>query len=168
MLPALGRAGARGRSPIPNPFPMAYGLSHLSTKAMCDRATAFAQPVKDDLDFQLSQVVRHNALVAAGATTITANFDAATAKVTAPTASVAAMATGDTREKYERKLRRATEHKNLPTDRQGDFDGRALTAALQHRLPNPVSSSPIISSNYCPKLFNLIGLPHSNLRGRRF
>lgn len=39
---------------------MAYDLSHLTTKAMCDRATALAQPVKDDLDFQLSQVAQPN------------------------------------------------------------------------------------------------------------
>ncbi len=106
---------------------MAYDLSHLTTKAMCDRALALAQPVKDDLEFQLTQVGRHNALVTAGATATDANLDAATAEVTALTASVAAMAAGDTREKYERKLRRATERKNQLTDRQGDFDGVALT-----------------------------------------
>ena len=93
----------------------------------CDRATALALPVKDDLEFQLTQVGRHNTLVAAGATSTTANLDAATAEVTALTASVAAMAAGDTREKYERKLRRATERQNQLTDRQGDFDGVVLT-----------------------------------------
>ena len=106
---------------------MAYDLSQLTTKAMCDRATALAQSVQDDLEFQLSQVGRHNALATAGATATDANLDAATAEVTALTASVAAMAAGDTREKYERKLRRATERKNQLTDRQGDFDGVVLT-----------------------------------------
>ena len=106
---------------------MAYNLSQLATKAMCDRATALAQPVKDDLDFQLSLVGRHNSLASAGATTTDANLDAATAEVTALTASVAAMAAGDTRDKYERKLRRATERQAQLTDRATDFDGVALT-----------------------------------------
>ena len=36
------------------------------------------------------------------------------------------MPAGDTREKYERKLRCATERQTQLTDRQGDFDGVAL------------------------------------------
>ena len=106
---------------------MAYDLSHLTTKAMCDRATALAQPVKDDLDFHLSLVGRHNAIATSGATSTDANLDAAAAEVTALTASVAAMAVGPTREKYERKLRRATERQAQLTDRLTDFDGVALT-----------------------------------------
>ena len=78
---------------------------------MCARAQTLAQPVQDDLEFQLSLVGRHN------------NLDA----VTALTASVAAMTVGPTREKYERKLRRATERQAQLTDRLTDFDGVALT-----------------------------------------
>ena len=106
---------------------MAYDLSQLTNKAMCDRATALAQPVKDDLDFQLSLIGRHNNLATSGATNTDANLDAATAEVTALTASVAAMAVGPTRGKYERKLRRATERQAQLTDRLTDFDGVALT-----------------------------------------
>ena len=106
---------------------MAYDLCKLINKAMCARAQALAQPVQDDLEFQLSLVGRHNNLATAGASSTDANLDAATAEVTALTASVAAMAAGDTRDKYARKLRRAAERKNQLTDRQGDFDGVVLT-----------------------------------------
>ena len=106
---------------------MAYDLTALTTKAMCDRAIALAIPVRDDLAFQLSLVGRHNAIATGGATATDANLDAATAEVTALTASVAAMDAGATREKYERKLRRATERVAQLTDRASDFDGVVLT-----------------------------------------
>ena len=106
---------------------MAYDLSKLINKAMCARAQALAQPVQDDLEFQLSLVGRHTNLATAGASSTDANLDAATAEVTALTASVAAMTVGPTREKYERKLRRATERRAQLTDRLTDFDGVALS-----------------------------------------
>jgi len=106
---------------------MAYDLTSLTTKAMCDRATALAEPVRDDLTFQLSLVGRHNSIATGGATATDANLDAATAEVTALTASVAAMAPGPTRDKYERKLRRATERQAQLRDRATDFDGVVLT-----------------------------------------
>lgn len=106
---------------------MAYDLSRLTTKAMVDRAIGLATPVKDDLEFQLSQEGRHGKIATEGATKIDANLDAATAEVTALTASVAAMDPGSTRDKYERKLRRATERKSQLTDRLTDFDGVILT-----------------------------------------
>ena len=106
---------------------MAYDLSRLTTKGMCDRAVALAQPVKDDLLFQLSLIGRQGANATEGATKTDANLDAAVAEVTALTASVAAMDPGATREKYERKLRRATERQAQLTDRLSDFDGVILT-----------------------------------------
>lgn len=106
---------------------MAYDLTSLSNWGMCDRAKALAEPVRDDLTFQLSLVGRHNAIATGGATATDANLDAATAEVTALTASVAAMTPGPTREKYERKLRRATERQTQLTDRATDFDGVVLT-----------------------------------------
>jgi hypothetical protein len=106
---------------------MAYDLSRLTTKAMCERAMGLARPVKDDLDFQVSLIGRQGSNATEGATKIDANLDAATAEVTALTASVAVMEPGATRDKYERKLRRATERKAQLTDRATDFDGVVLT-----------------------------------------
>lgn len=122
-------ARQRCHRPLTNPlfFIMAYDLSRLTTKAMCDRAIALALHVKDDLEFQLSLIGRQGTNATEGATKTDANLDAATAEVTALTASVAAMEPGDTREKYERKLRRATERKVQLTDRLTDFDGVVLT-----------------------------------------
>lgn len=104
---------------------MAYDLSGLTTKAMCDRALAHAE--ESDLTFDLSLVQRHGSTVTKGATTTDANLDAVTAEHTALTASVAAMDPGATRDKYERRLRRLTERKSLLTDRLTDFDGVMFT-----------------------------------------
>jgi capsule polysaccharide export protein KpsE/RkpR len=119
---------------------MAYDFSSLTTWDMCDRAKALADPVHDDISFQLSLLGRHNTIATSGATTTDANLDAATIEVTALTASVAGLAAGSVREKYARKLRRATEHMSQLTDRATDFDGvilinneyakRRLTAGL--------------------------------------
>jgi hypothetical protein len=106
---------------------MGYDLSLLTTKAMCDRATALAQTVKEDLEFQLSLVGRHTSLATVGANTTDANLNAVTIEVNALTASVASMAPSDTRGKYERKLRRAKERLSQLTDRLTDFDGVILT-----------------------------------------
>ena len=106
---------------------MAYDLSQLTSKAMCDRATNLATVVKNDLEFQLSLLARRDSTATEGATVTDANLDAATAEVTVLTATVAGLPAGPTREKYERKLRRATERQAQLTDRRGDFDGVILT-----------------------------------------
>ena len=67
----------------------------------------------------------------AGATSTSASLDAATAEVTGLTASVAAMPAGDTREKYERKLRCAAERQTQLTDRQTSMAWRSPTAVRQ-------------------------------------
>jgi hypothetical protein len=106
---------------------MAYDLIQLTTRAMCDRATALAEEVQSDLVFELSLYTRRGANVSEGAAATDANLDAATAEVDALTASVSAMAEGLTKDKYARRLRRATERKTQLTDRLTDFDGVVLT-----------------------------------------
>ena len=106
---------------------MAYDLTSLTTWAMCDRAKALADAVHDDITYQLSQVGRHNKIATTASENTEANLDATSLEVTALTASLANLAPGPVREKYERKLRRATERQSQLTDRAGDFDGVVLT-----------------------------------------
>lgn len=106
---------------------MAYDLSQLTTRTMCDRATALADEVQSDLVFELSLYTRRGDNVNESAAATDANLEAITVEVDALTASVSTMATGATREKFERRLRRATERKSQLTDRLSDFDGVVLT-----------------------------------------
>ena len=106
---------------------MAFDLSRLTTWAMCDRAKALALVVQKDLEFDRTLTARHGNLAEAGADTTDANLLAVSAEHAALSATVAGMAAGPVREKYERKLRRLTERRNQLTDRLTDFDGVELT-----------------------------------------
>lgn len=101
---------------------MPYPLSALTAKAMVDRAIALAQAEKSELEFDLSLIERHSALVTKGASATGANLAAITAEVGAVAASVATMVPGELRDKFERRLRRLNERKAQLTDRQTDFD----------------------------------------------
>ncbi len=119
---------------------MPYDLSALTAKAMVDRATALARAEESELTFDLSLLVRQGTRVTVGAINTDAYLDAITAEVAAVTTTVAGLAAGDVRTKYERRLRRLTERKSQLTDRLTDFDGvvqvdnefdrRRLSAAL--------------------------------------
>ena len=102
---------------------MPYDLSALTAKAMVDRAIALARAEESELIFDLSLLVRQGTKVTVGATTTDANLDAITAEVVAVTTTVAGLAAGELRDKYERRLRRLTERKSQLTDRLTDFDG---------------------------------------------
>jgi|GEM_PF-2559941 len=108
-------------------FIMAYDLSKLTTKAMCDRAIALAEQERDEQLFDLALVTRHGKAATTGATTTDASLDAVTAEATALAASIGTMTAGPLRQKYERKLRRLTERQTQLTDRLTDFDGVELT-----------------------------------------
>lgn len=94
---------------------------------MCDRATGLATAVKDDLLFELSLYTRRGNTAEEGAETTDANLEAVTAERDALTTTVAGMSAGDTKTRYERRLRRATERVAQLTDRLTDFDGVVLT-----------------------------------------
>ena len=101
---------------------MSYNLIELIVREMVDSATALAQVDKAELEFDLSLLTRRGNTVTQGATATDANLTAITAEATAVAASVATMAPGELREKYERRLRRLTERKAQLTDRMTDFD----------------------------------------------
>ena len=106
---------------------MAYNFMSLTTWAMCDRAKALADAVHEEISFDLTQVGRHSKIATTGSEKTEANLDATSIEVTALTASLANLADGPVRDKYARKLRRATERQAQLTDRAGDFDGVVLT-----------------------------------------